>query len=113
MDDTFLHSLHESPSPEFAHKLRARLRHRESQPSFAFGVLRLHGPILKASIAAMTVAILALVLTVPAVRAGAQAFLDLFRVVNFAAVKFDDSRMEQLKLQSLDLPQLLGEQIEV
>jgi hypothetical protein len=43
------------------------------------------------------------------VRAGAAAFLDLFRVVNFAGVPFDPQRLAGLKAGGVDLPSLLGD----
>ncbi len=59
-------------------------------------------------------AVLAIVmLTLPVVRTSAQAFLDLFRVVNFTAVPVDVGRIQQLSQSGLDLPTLIGEQVEV
>jgi hypothetical protein len=43
------------------------------------------------------------------VRAGAAAFLDLFRVVNFTGVRFDPQRLAGLKAGGVGLPSLLGE----
>ena len=45
---------------------------------------------------AASVAALAFAFTFPAVRTAAEAFLDYFRVVNFAGVAFDPQRMAQL-----------------
>ena len=47
--------------------------------------------------------------------AGAAAFLDLFRVVNFAPVAIQPERLKELaaNAQQLDLPHLLGNQAEV
>jgi hypothetical protein len=52
---------------------------------------------------------------VPAVRAGARAFLDLFRVVNFAAIPVDGNHIQQLgnNLNKLDLPAVIGKQVEI
>ena len=46
--------------------------------------------------------------SIPAVRASAQAFLDLFRVRNFAAVSIDANRLAQLKNMQLDVESILG-----
>jgi hypothetical protein len=48
----------------------------------------------------------------PSVRAGAESFLDLFRVVNFVAVPVQGQRIATLQ-RGLDLPRLLGEQVHV
>jgi hypothetical protein len=46
------------------------------------------------------------------VRASAQAFLDLFRVRNFAAVPVDVDRMRMLENQKVDLQALLADRVE-
>ena len=51
---------------------------------------------------------LALLFSIPAVRASAQAFLDLFRVRNFAAVTVDEARLAQLRGQQMDIESILG-----
>ena len=58
-------------------------------------------------------AIAAGLFAVPAVRASAQSFLALFRVVNFVAVPVDESRLATLKARQLDPPHLIGEHIRV
>ena len=67
------------------------------------------------SIAAPVLIVLAIVglLSVPAVRASAQSFLALFRVVNFVAVPVDENRMVKLAAENLDPPHLIGEQMQV
>ena len=65
-------------------------------------------------IAPAVVALLLLaVSTVPSARASAQAFLDLFRVVNVAAVPVNVERLKQLSQRGLDIPTLIGSQVEV
>lgn len=88
MDDRMLHEYRREPDPEFALKLRERLRRHER--SHARGAVRF----LAGACAALVVASL---FTVPTVRVSAQAFLDLFRVRRFAAVEFNKSRMEVLQ----------------
>jgi hypothetical protein len=61
---------------------------------------------------AASVAALAFAFTFPAVRTAAEAFLDYFRVVNFAGVAFDPQRMAQLwSSSSVDLSALIGQQV--
>ncbi len=52
--------------------------------------------------------------TPPSVRAGAQAFLDLFRVVHFAPISVRADQMKKFSPgANMDLPKLLGDQVEV
>ena len=90
-DDRFLKDFGREPRPEFARSLRAKLRageEREERRGFVFR------PAFAA--AAVLLAVIGL-FSVPAVRVSAQALLDMFRVRNFAAVPFDESRMEKLE----------------
>lgn len=108
MNDSFLRDLRREPSPEFAQRLRLALREVEAESA--------PPPWGRAGRWAALAASLALIVsafTLPAVRAGAQAFLDLFRVVNFVGVSFDPGRLRQLKSEGLDLPGLLGQQVRV
>jgi hypothetical protein len=104
MNDQFLHDLRRAPSPEFAARLRADLR-AQGAPSRARG----RSPAAQWFAAAAAIAAVSFAFTFPAVRAGAAAFLDLFRVVNFAGVRFDPQRLAGLKAGGVDLPSLLGE----
>src|SRR5206468_3635858 len=104
MDDQFLHDLRRAPSPEFAARLRADLR-AQGGPSRARG----RSPAAQWLAAAAAIAAVSFAFTFPEVRAGAAAFLDLFRVVNFAGVQFDPQRLAGLKAGGVDLPSLLGE----
>jgi len=63
--------------------------------------------------AAAVIVVLAVIVTVPATRASAQAFLDLFRVVHVAAVPVDVDRLKQLSSSGLDISTLIGSQVEV
>jgi len=109
MNDDFLNVLRREPSPEFARKLKVRLRDADveaREPRHAPRAARW------AALAASMLTV-ALAFTFPAVRAGAQAFLDLFRVVNFTGVAFDPERVAKLPTSGLDLSQLIGGQVEV
>jgi hypothetical protein len=64
-------------------------------------------------LAVAAAALLAVLLTVPAARASAQSFLSLFRVVNVAAVPVNVERLKQVGSSGIDLPTLIGSQVEV
>ena len=108
MDDKFLHELRREPTPAFSRRLRAALDDKaERQAPNVFGAgLRRYLP-LAASLLIVSVAF-----TFPTVRAGAQAFLDMFRVVNFVPVQFDGSQLQQLANGGLDLPALIADDVE-
>lgn len=91
MDDRFLHQMRREPRPEFARDLRQRLRaQRETRTTWVFRPV----PAVAVAFAALAVASL---FAFPAVRVSAQAMLDLFRVRRFAAVPFDETRVEKLR----------------
>lgn len=107
MNDSFLHEFRRAPSREFAARLRDRLRDAdEAHPRFAPRAA-------KWTALAASIAVVVSVFVFPSVRAGAQAFLDLFRVVNFAPVTFDPASLQALARSGFDLPGMLGEQVEV
>lgn len=65
-------------------------------------------------VAAAAAVVLACAFAFPSVRAAAQAFLDLFRVVNFAPISVGTDRLKLLAdPQGIDLRRLLGDQIAV
>jgi hypothetical protein len=108
MEDTHLNSLRRDPSPAFAARLQSSLREQERARSESAW------PRLKAIAApAVIVIIISGLLSIPAVRASAQSFLAMFRVVNFVAVPVDEGRIAMLESQNLDPPHLIGEQIQV
>jgi len=109
-DEKQLDALRQEPSPEFAARLRTRLSQQAEPPVPAPTARRRFGPWASALASA---AAIALVVTVPAVRASAQAFLALFRSVNFVAVPVSESRFAELTSQNIDLPRLIGEQVQV
>jgi hypothetical protein len=91
MDEKFLHELRREPNPGFARALRERLRSVEDDaPARGFRLV-------PALASAASIALVALVFTVPAVRVAAQNALDLFRVRTFAPIEIDESRMDQLR----------------
>jgi hypothetical protein len=107
MNDQFLNSLKREPAPAFARQLKSRL-HALDAPAVAEG----RSPLWRWLATAASVAALAFAFTLPAVRSAAEAFLDYFRVVNFAGVAFDPQRMAQLwSSSSIDLSTLIGQQV--
>ena len=90
MDDRILHEYRRDPDPRFARTLRERLRGQERTQLRARGVVRLLA-------AACGVAVVVALFAIPSVRVSAQSFLDLFRVKRFAAVEFDESRLQTLR----------------
>src|SRR5678815_4829918 len=90
MDDRKLHEYRREPDPRFARDLRERLRWSERPrriPRFVF----------RAMAASCAIAVVVALFAIPSVRVSAQALLDLFRVRRFAAVKFDQSRLDALE----------------
>jgi hypothetical protein len=113
MDDTFLNRLRQQPPPEFAEQLRRRLAAQPADPAPAARHWH-RSPLVRL---AATVALVAGLLLVPQVRASARAFLSLFRVVNFVAVPVeegrDDAVAEAVASTGLDIPRLIGSQVQV
>jgi hypothetical protein len=106
MDDSPLYSLRDEPAPAFAAELRASLRRSETTAPAAA-----RWPLAKAAASLVVVAGAAGLLTVPAVRASAQSFLAMFRVVDFVAVPLGERGIASL--ERIDLPGLLGEHVQV
>jgi hypothetical protein len=107
MNDDFLYGLRQDPPPELAQRLKARLRQADASAHRS-------PPRLARWLAlAASVAVVATSFTFPPVRAGAQAFLDLFRLSNFAGVSFDPQRLSEIAATGLDFPHLFGEEIEM
>lgn len=72
----------------------------------AFPTRRLAAP-------SIVILVLIAIAAVPSTRASAQAFLDLFRVVNVAAVPVNVDRLKQLSERGLDIETLIGSQVQV
>jgi hypothetical protein len=105
MDDQFLRDLKKSPRPEFAARLRATLH---TLPKGGVARSARATDLRKWFAAAASIAVVGFAFTLPAVQAGAQAFLDLFRVVQFTGVGFDAERFEGLETTGLDLQRMFG-----
>jgi hypothetical protein len=107
MDEESLYSLRRTPPEEFARHLRASLQTR--QTLLVPGQKKVGKFVALAACCAVVFA----AFTVPAVRAAAQAFLDIFRVVHFVAVPMAPEAVQRLRNTELDLPHLLGDQFQV
>ena len=107
MDDSFLHQLRRDPPPGLKRDLRERLR-AQGEPR-----RRLAPAFVPALATAAAVALAVGLFTIPSVRVSAQAMLDLFRVRTFAAVQFDESRLEKLKAFKQDNAMMVLDRQEV
>ena len=105
--DAWLHALRTDPTPLFKEQLRARLLAHEPE-----GNTRPAWP-QRALVAAGAVVAVALLISVPGVRASVAQFISLFRVVHFVPVAVDSSRLDRLKAEHLEIGALIGEHVEV
>ncbi len=105
MDDQFLRGLKKQPAPEFAVRLRATLR---SVPPNAVARVAPAADFKKWFAAAASIAIVGFAFTLPIVQAGAQAFLDFFRVQQFTGVAFDPQRLESLESSGFNPEAIFG-----
>jgi hypothetical protein len=106
MNDDLLSSLQQAPDPAFAARLRQRLAQDAGRPEAR------QWPLRRAAIAAAVVLVVAGLFTVPAVRVSAESFLAMFRVANFVGVRIE-TRTVNTAAEAVDLPRLLGEQVQV
>lgn len=110
MDDKFMLSGWRKPHADFTKRLRQRLDHVESE----MVVNPRHGRVTRYLAYAASLLLAVSAFSLPSVRANARAFLDLFRVVNFAPVSVRADQIRKLDLgNNVDLPRLLGEQVVV
>jgi len=109
MHDEFMLTGLRKPRPELVRRVRARLAELELAERRAART-----PPLRWAAAVAAVTVLASAFALPSVRAAAQAFLDLFRVVNFAPVAVGTDRLKLLSdSQGIDLPRILGDQTQI
>ena len=106
MDDSRLYALRADPPPQFADRLRESLRGADAEAP-----VKPRWPLARAAAVLLVLAGAAGLLSIPAVRASAQSFLAMFRVVDFVAVPVSERGIAALK--SIDLPGLVGEHVEV
>jgi hypothetical protein len=106
-DDSWLHALRSGPSPLFKAQLRERLRAQEPAADTRRDWPR------RALVAAGAVMVVAVLISVPAVRASVAQFVSLFRVINVVAVPVDSSRIDRLKAEQLEIGALIGEHVQI
>lgn len=127
-NDAWLHAFRSDPAREFADHLRARLRAQDAapldsapSPSEDSSAPRDRrdpddvrpGWSRRALIAAAAVVAVAVMISVPGVRASVAEFVSLFRVDQVVAVPVDSGRLDRLRAEHLDLQTLIGEQSQV
>ncbi|HEY4211933.1 MAG TPA: hypothetical protein VGM84_10670 [Steroidobacteraceae bacterium] len=111
LEDRFLSSGWRRPRADFEQRVRKRLEELERRPR---GVFRFMRPEMARAASVATAAVLVVgALAFPPVRAAATAFLDMFRVVNFAPVSFDPARLSGALGKDLDLPKMFAKQVTV
>ena len=108
MNEDFMQSAWHKPPPAFAAQLQERLRRLDDGRAASPRRRR----VLQAIACAASLLLAVGLATVPAVRAGAETFLDFFRVINFVAVPVPTERLATLQ-RGLDLPRILGEQVHI
>jgi hypothetical protein len=106
--DTWLHALRSDPSPLFKAQLRERLRAQEPAPLDTRRDWPRH-----ALVAAGAVMVVAVLISVPGVRASVAQFVSLFRVINVVGVPVDSSHIDRLKAEQLEIGTLIGEHVQV
>jgi hypothetical protein len=108
MNEDLLYTLRQQPDETFARTLRERLRRSDA----ALPVRR-SWPLRRLAIAAAAIIVIGALSSVPGVRAYADSFLSLFRVVNFVAVPVSSRNAVTLTSEQLNLPRLLSEHVQV
>ena len=106
-NDAWLRALRTDPSPLFRAQLRERLRAQEPDSETGLEWPR------RALVAAAAVMVVAVLFSVPGVRASVAQFVLLFRVINVVAVPVDSSRIDRLKAEDLQIGALIGEHVQV
>lgn len=105
--DVWLDALRSDPSPLFKAQLRQRLRAQEPSADTRSDWPR------RAFVAAAAVTVVAVLISVPGVRASVAQFVSLFRVINVVAVPVDSSHIDRLKAEDLQIGALIGEHVQV
>lgn len=102
-----LDALRSKPDPEFADRLRVRLR---QQPMGRTRPAR--GVLTKLAAGVAVAAGIGFALTIPTVRARANSFLALFREVSFVAVPVEPGQVLE-RTAGIDIPNLIGDRVQV
>lgn len=104
-DDQFMSSGLRIPPTVFVRQLRARLDELDVESSIAPRAARLRWVAGSTAVLAAAAA-----LSFPSVRAAATAFLDYFRIVNYAPVAVQSHQLSLLGPRGIDLPAVLGQE---
>jgi hypothetical protein len=107
MTEPQFEALRRNPDPEFAERLRAKLR---QQPMGRTRHTR--HPLARLAAGVAVAAGIGFALTLPAVRAKANSFLALFREVNFVAVPLESGTAVE-RTAGIDLQNLIGDRVQV
>jgi hypothetical protein len=114
MDDDFMLSGWRKPPPDFARRVRERLHQLDCEAAPGARAPAGLKPLSRIAAGGAALALLVGAFTFPSMQAAARAFLDLFRIVNFAPVSVQTDRFSALmQRQDLDLPRMLSEQVEL
>ena len=111
LDDRFLSSGWRQPRADFEQCVRERLAELERRPRGLFRFVR--PEMARAASVAAAAVLVAGAFAFPPVRAAATAFLDMFRVVNFAPVSIESTRLSKLFGKDLDLSKMFARQVTV
>jgi len=106
-DDRWLQALRTDPSPEFKAQLRGQLRPQDTAADAHRDWPR------RTLIAAVVMILVAVLTSVPAVRASVVQFVSLFRVVNVVGVPVNSSHLDRLQAEDLQINALIGEHVQV
>jgi hypothetical protein len=109
--EAWLSALRSDPSPLFKAQLRKRLRAQEAALLDSARGGRAWPR--RAVVAAAAVIVVAVLISVPGVRASVAQFVSLFRVINVVGVRVDSSRIDRLKAEDLQIDTLVGEHVQV
>ncbi|HEY1899301.1 MAG TPA: hypothetical protein VGG49_05875 [Steroidobacteraceae bacterium] len=96
MKESDLYRLRLEPTPEFQRRLRLALKAQERELPADSAAARRGGRALALTALTAVVATAMLMLTLPSVRAGAEALRELFRLTNCAAATIDRDRFNRL-----------------
>lgn len=105
--DDWLHALRSDPSPVFKAQLREQLRAQDPVAEARRDWSR------RALIATAALIVVAVLTSVPTVRASVARFVSLFRVVNLVGVPVDAGHLDRLKAENLEIGTLIGEHVQV
>ncbi|HKW00285.1 MAG TPA: hypothetical protein VJN96_10700 [Vicinamibacterales bacterium] len=105
--DDWLHALRSDPSPLFKAQLREQLRAQDPVAETRGAWMR------RALMATAAVIVVAVLTSVPTVRASVARFVSLFRIVNLVGVPVDAGHLDRLQAENLEIGTLIGEHVQV